>query len=177
MPRIEVPGGHADLYTKAELTPRRQIPVRAVMTRAGDLIAKVMLARTVVSPTGETEETPGLPDTTIHLSQAEAELLEEVNLAVAWAYLKGWDLPIPLPATYNDFLDIPADVASAIQAEVAKLNAGPSVAESFDPSPETLQDGGSFTGGSGTTSSGSGASAGSRKSTRPRKKSSAAGHG
>ena len=171
MPRIEVPGGHADLYEKHELTPRRQIPVRALMTRASDLYAKVLLARVVVSPTGETEETPGLPGEPLHLTQEEAELLEEIGYATAWAYLKGWTLPHPLPRTWQDFLDIPHEVATAIKEEVAKVNAGPSTAESFEPSKDTLQDGESFTGGSGTTSSGSGASATTTKSTRARKKS------
>ncbi len=164
---VTIPGGTAELYDRTELTPRRRIPAKALLYRADDLLAKLCVARTVESPTGEVEENPGLTGPALRLTQHEAETLQHLQYATTWGWLKSWTLDFPLPATWEDLLDIPGDITDALNDAVDKLK-NPDVAADFEISKETLEDQDSFTGRPGGSKTRSGASGKRRNSRRNR---------
>lgn len=162
---IEIPGGTAELFDRDELTPRRRIPAKALLYRADDLLAKIATARTVTNPSGDVEENPSLNGPDVRLTQYEAETLEQLQYATTWGWLKSWTLAIPLPATWEDLLDVPSHITDVLNAEVQKQG-NPEVADDFEISKETLEDKGSFTGAPGNSKTQSGANAKRRTSTR-----------
>lgn len=164
---VEIPGGTAELYDRNELTPRRRIPAKALLYRADDLLAKLSVARTVESPSGEVEENPGLNGPDVRLTQHEAETLQHLQYATTWGWLKSWTLDIPLPATWEDLLDIPGDITDALNDAVEKLK-NPISSADFEVGDETLADQESFTGNSGGRKTRSGANGKRRNSTRKR---------
>lgn len=162
---VDIPGGTAELYEPKELTPRRQIPSKALLYRSDKLMAKISRARTVTSPDGETDERPELDGDDIRLTEHEAITLEEIQYATTWGFLKAWTLPLPLPATWHDLLDVPLEVTAVLNEAVAKLG-NPDVAASIEMTPETLSDAGSFTGNSGNTGTSAKANARRRNSAK-----------
>jgi hypothetical protein len=162
---VTIPGGTAELFDRDELTPRRRIPAKALLYRADDLLAKIASARTVTLPSGESEESAVLNGPDLRLTQYEAETLEHLQYATTWGWLKSWSLDIPLPATWEDLLDVPSHITEALNLEVQKQG-NHEVADDFEISKETLEDKGSFTGGPGSSTTPSGATAKRRTSTR-----------
>lgn len=136
---VEIPGGTAVLLERHELTPRKQLPVKSLLHRSADLVTKMATARRVVSPAGEVEENPDLPGEEVILTEHEADVLARIGYATSWAYLKSWTIPHPFPSTPDAFLDIPANIADAIEAAVQDLG-GTEAAAEFDVSPEALTD-------------------------------------
>lgn len=167
MTTVTIPGGTAELYDRNELTPRRRIPAKALLYRADDLLAKLSVARTVESPSGEVEENPGLTGPALRLTQHEAETLQHLQYATTWGWLKSWTLDIPLPATWEDLLDVPGDITDALNDAVDKLK-NPVSAADFEVGAETLADPESFTGRSGKSKTPSGANGKRRNSHRRR---------
>lgn len=164
---VSIPGGTAELYDRTELTPRRRIPAKALLYRADDLLTKLSVARTVESPTGEVEENPGLTGPALRLTQHEAETLEHLQYATTWGWLKSWTLDIPLPATWEDLLDVSSDITDALNEAVQQLK-NPDVAADMEISAKTLEDQESFTGRSGNSKTPSGAKGKRRNSPRKR---------
>lgn len=162
---VEIPGGTAELFDRDELTPRRRIPAKALLYRADDLLAKIASARTVTKPDGESDTRAALNGPDVRLTQYEAETLEQLQYATTWGWLKSWTLDIPLPATWEDLLDVPSHITDALNLEVQKQG-NPEVADDFEISKETLEDKGSFTGAPGSSKTQSGATAKRRSSTR-----------
>lgn len=162
---IQIPGGTAELFDRAELTPRRRIPAKALLYRADDLLSKIATSRTVTSPSGEVDERPALKGPDIRLTQYEAETLEHLQYATTWGWLKSWSLDLPLPATWEDLLDVPTDITEVLNAEVQKQG-NPEIVDDFEPGEETLPDKTSFTGGPGSSKTQSVATAKRRTSTR-----------
>lgn len=164
---VEIPGGTAELFDRAELTPRRTIPYQALLYRADDLMVKLARARRVVSTSGEVDENPDLDGPEHRLTPHEAEMLEYLQLASDWGWLKSWTLDIPLPATWEGLLDVPNQVTDAIHAGILDAgNPAPEVSSDFEMSEETLENKESFTGGPGSSKTQSGAPAKRRTSTR-----------
>jgi hypothetical protein len=162
---VTIPGGTAELFDRNELTPRRRIPAKALMYRADDLFTKIATASRVESPTGEVDENPILDGPAVRLTQYEAETLEHLQYATTWGWLKSWTLNIPLPATWEDLLDVPTEITDALNTAVQKIG-DPDVAGDFEISKETLEDKGSFTGEHGSSKTQSVGTAKRRKSTR-----------
>jgi hypothetical protein len=162
---VQIPGGTAELFEPKELTPRRRIPARALMRRSDQLLGKIAAAGRVESPDGRVEENPILTGPDVRLTQYEAETLDHMQCAVTWGYLKSWSLDIPLPATWEDLLDIPSDIVDTLSNEVAKLG-NPDITDDFEMSTETLENKESFTGASEKSKTQSGATAKRRNSTR-----------
>lgn len=167
MTTVQIPGGTAELYDITELTPRRRIPAKALLYRADDLLAKLSVARTVESPDGDVEENPGLTGPDVRLTQYEAETLQHLQYATTWGWLKSWTLDRPLPATWEDLLDVPSDIVEALNDAVDRLKKT-DVAADFEMSPGTLADEGSFTGRPGNSTTPSGAN-GKRRKSRPKR--------
>lgn len=162
---VTIPGGTAELYDPQELTPRRRIPGKALLFRADDLLAKLAVARKVTSPNGDVDENPALLGPEYRLTQHEAEILQHLQYAATWAYLKSWTLDAPFPATWEDLLDVSDDVTDVLNEAVRNLGA-PDTAADFEMSKETLDNKESFTGASGSSPTRSGAKGKRRKSTR-----------
>jgi hypothetical protein len=162
---VEIPGGTAELFEPKELTPRRRIPAKAIMYRSDEMLAKISSARRVISPAGEVEENPALQGPDVRLTQYEAETLEHLQYATTWGYLKSWTLDIPLPATWEDLLDIPSSIVDPLTDAVQKLG-NSEVAAEFEMSIENLEDKESFTGASEKSKTQSGANAKRRNSIR-----------
>lgn len=144
---VTIPGGTAELFDRKELTPRRRIPAKALLYRSDNLLTKIASARSVESPTGEVEENPVLDGPAVRLTQYEAETLEHLQIATTWGWLKSWTLDIPLPAMWEDLLDVPSEITDALNIEVQKLG-NPEVVADMELSAETLVDKESFTGNS-----------------------------
>jgi len=161
---VKIPGGTAELFEPKELTPRRRIPAKAVLYRADDLLSKIANARRVESPGGDIEENPALNGPDVRLTQYEAETLEHLQYATTWGYLKSWTLNIPLPATFEDLLDVPSEVTEALNAAVQKMG-NPDIADDFEMTTETLENKESFTGEHGSSKTQSVGTAKRRKST------------
>lgn len=162
---IQIPGGTAELFDRDELTPRRQIPAKALMYRADDLFLKIATARTVTNPAGEVEENPALNGPDVRLTQYEAETLEHLQYATTWGWLKSWTIDRPFPTTWEDLLDVPSNITKVLNDEVQKQG-NPDIGGDFEISKETLEDKGSFTGGPGNSKTRSGATAKRRTSTQ-----------
>lgn len=167
MTTVQIPGGTAELYDITELTPRRRIPAKALLYRADDLLAKLSVARTVESPDGDVEENPGLTGPDVRLTQYEAETLQHLQYATTWGWLKSWTLDRPLPATWEDLLDVPSDIVEALNDAVDQIKKT-DVAADMEISKETLSDEDSFIGNSGGRKTRSGANGKRRNSTRKR---------
>lgn len=168
---VPIPGGEAVLCLKRELTPRRQIHVRALYTQYNSLAIKVANARKVTHPDGSVIEDPELQGEEISLTYEQAELFNRINYAGIPAYLISWTLPGRAPTNLDEALDIPAEVADALIEAIEKIAAGLEVWEEFEPSEATLEDKESPTGRSGSSRTGSGASANGPKSRRTSKNS------
>jgi hypothetical protein len=162
---VTIPGGTAELFDPNELTPRRRIPGKALLFRADNLLAKLAVARRVTSPDGDVDENPALPGPEYRLSQHEAEILQHLQYAATWAYLKSWTLDAPFPATWEDLLDISDDVTDVLNEAVRNIG-NPDVTASMEMSDETLVDKGSFTGNSAAPKTSSGAKGKRRSSPR-----------
>lgn len=162
---VQIPGGTAELFDRDELTPRRRIPAKALLYRADDLLTKIGNARTVTSPAGEKDERPALTGADVRLTQYEAETLEHLQYATTWGWLKSWTLDIPLPATWEDLLDVPSDITDALNAEVQRQG-NPEVADDMEMTDATLKDKGSFTGSSADSGTSSKATVKRRSSAR-----------
>jgi hypothetical protein len=162
---VQIPGGTAELFEPKELTPRRQIPSKALLYRSDKLLGKLATARRVTSPDGETDERPELDGEDVRLTEHEAITLEEIQYATTWGFLKAWTLNIPLPATWDALLDVPLEVTTALNEAVSKLG-NPDVVADFEMTPETLRDTSSFTGASEERKTQSEANAKRRTSTR-----------
>ncbi|WP_427130305.1 hypothetical protein [Pseudarthrobacter sp. S9] len=163
---VEIPGGTAELFDRKELTPRRRIPAKAILYRADDLLTKIAMARRVETPSG-VEENPALDGPAVRLTQYEAETLEHLQYATTWGWLKSWTLDIPLPATWEDLLDIPSDITDSLNIAVQKLGS-PDAASDFEINSETLADKESFTGRPGDSKTSS-AATGKRRSSTPKR--------
>jgi hypothetical protein len=148
---IIIPGGTAELYDPKELTPRRRIPAKSLLNRSDDLLLKLVMARRVTTPDGGTEtEDENLPGPDLRLTPHEAEIIEHIKYATAWGYLKSWTLDRPLPASWEDMLDLPDGIADVI---VDTVNSMPV----YDPAADAemtlanLENKRSFTGSSDAT--------------------------
>lgn len=165
---ITIPGGTAELYGPRELTPRRRKPSELLATMLGRTLTQIGTAQRLlcdglvvedrtrilekdgeIVPVGEDEDIDQViaesgatrkylgPD--LDLTRSQLALINELNDVGAWALLKSWTLPDPLPATPDAFLDIPGPVYDAVRAEAAKI-----IAESKDIatvfSPDALGD-------------------------------------
>ena len=162
---VQIPGGTAELYDPKELTPRRRIPAKALLYRADSLLFKLMGAGTVVSPDGEVETNAALTGPEVRLTQHEAETLQNIKYASTWAFLKSWTIDRPLPATWEDLLDLPAEIVDPIHDAVENIRQ-PDPAAGVEMTKETLADEGSFTGSSAaskTSSTGNGKRRSSRR--------------
>lgn len=165
MTTVDIPGGTAELYDPKDLTPRRRIPAKALLYRADALLFKLYGARTIISPTGDVEENPALTGPEVRLTQHEAETLQNIKYASTWGFLKSWTLDRPLPATWEDLLDLPAEIIDPIHDAVENIGKPDAIA-SIEMSEETLVDEGSFTGSSAaskTSSKGNGKRRSSRR--------------
>lgn len=149
---IAVPGGSATFYDVNELTPRRRRPLEVLFVQMGDLQERIQAAATVTV----TDPADGSAATTAPLEPAvagktslavpivldarEAGLMVEVGQVAAWAFLKSWTLPEPVPATPDDMLDISSTALyDAVVGHGAKLYSG-NVGDGFDLGPETVTD-------------------------------------
>jgi hypothetical protein len=145
---VELPGGSAVILDKIELTPRKQLPLKRLFLRSGDLMVKLAAARTVTSPDGEVEENDTLTGEDLVLNAHEAEILSLIQYATTWAYLKSWTLDLPFPKSPDDMLDLPSHVNDALDSALTAIHGTKTAAEQFEPSEETLEDESSFTGNS-----------------------------
>ncbi|MGN6724114.1 MAG: hypothetical protein ACTHJM_16020 [Marmoricola sp.] len=166
---VPIPGGEATLVLKRELTPRREIHVKALIRQYTALAVQVANARKVTHPDGRVEENPDLSGPDVTLTYEQAALFERINYAGIPAYLVSWTLDHPLPATLEAALDIPSDVADALIDAIQKIGAGLEVWEEFELGDETIKDKQSPTGRSGSSRTTSGASATGPKSRRTSK--------
>jgi hypothetical protein len=157
-------GQSATILLKRELTPRRQLPYKALLTQYQELTVKIAQARTVTLPDGraETDESLAGPDVTLTFEQAE--FLNMLDYALIPAYVVEWSLPLPLPTTVDKALDLPIGVADALLTAIRRVANGLEVWQEYEPSPATLEDLDSPSGRSGSTKTGSGASGRGRKS-------------
>jgi hypothetical protein len=156
---IEIPGGAAELFTQEELTPRRQKPVKSLFFRSGALLDKLANNSKVIHPDGSVEEDPNLPAGVVQLSQADADLLVDIQYATTWAYLKSWTLDLPLPKSPDELLDIPSHIVDVLNREAKAIDGGVPIAAAFEPSEVTLEDEDSPTGASGDSATPSPAAA------------------
>lgn len=106
--QIEIPGGTADLYTEDEITPRRLKPVVRLSLQNGSVIQKMQDAG------GEAGVLPA------DMTDAEADRFTDIQTITAWAYLAGWSLDRPLPATADDMFDVPQSIVTAIAQAATK---------------------------------------------------------
>lgn len=143
---ITIPGGSAELFEKHELTPRRQKPVKSLIYRADELMNKMANVRTVVSPSGEVDENPDLPEGVLVLSAEEADMLLDIEYASAWATLKSWTIDLPLPRSVDEFMDVPSPIADAIAAGAKRIKGA--VTDDFEPTEASLENPDSPTGAS-----------------------------
>jgi hypothetical protein len=164
---VTIPGGTAELFDRAELTPRRTIPYQILLNRADELMSKLAAARKVTAPDGQVEENPNLDGPEHRLTYHESEMLEYLQLASNWGWLKSWTIDLPLPATWEGLLDVPKPITDALHVAILMhaSNRTPEVASDFEMSKETLEDKESFTGASEEPKTQSGAAAKRRKST------------
>jgi hypothetical protein len=152
---IEIPGGTAELFDDAELTPRRQRPVQELALQVGALMERLAHAKKVTTPDGETDERPslsGLED--IEISDRQAAQLTRLQDLVTFMYLKSWSLPDPLPADADALLDLPSALYDVISKAAAQSYNGTApdtqpVGAQFEASDETLENDASPTGASG----------------------------
>lgn len=131
MPKtVDIPGGQAVLATQAEVSPRRRRPVAVVSSMIGRKLPELQAATRIFCDdmliedhTGEVKDdgTPRYVGGDCHVTRAQLELLQELNDVSAWAMLVSWTLPIPLPGTPDEFMDIPPDVYDALREEAAVL--------------------------------------------------------
>lgn len=140
---IDIPGGTAELWEPRELTPRRRKPSELLATMLGRTVGQLQVAGRLVCEGLIAEDrtellnedgSPKFPGPDLELTRSQLALINELNDVGAWALLKSWTLDLPLPATADDFLDIPADVYDAIRTAVAKvMTESPDVATVFSP--------------------------------------------
>jgi len=161
---VTIPGGTAELFDRDEITPRRQIPLKALYTRSGRMLEKLTNARRVINAAGDVDERPELEGPDVLLTEHESEIVQRIQYATTWAWLKSWTLPLPLPANPDAFLDIPAHIVDALDLAVQKHYSD--VQSGFEMSKENLEDKDSFTGASEKPKTRSGANAKRRTSTR-----------
>jgi hypothetical protein len=166
---VPIPGGEAVLCLRRELTPRRELHVKSLLRQYTALAVQVANARKVTHPDGSVVENPELSGPDITLTDEQAWLFERIGYAGIPTYLVSWTLDTPLPKTVEDALDIPSDVADALKGAIEKIAAGLEVWEEYEISDSTLKDKASPTGRSGSTRTGSGASANGPKSRRTSK--------
>lgn len=122
---IEIPGGTAELYDDAELTPRRQRPVQELALQVGGLMERIANANRVHTSDGEGEDTNmSLPGPDVEISDRQAAQLSRLQDLVTFMYLKSWTLDQPLPATADDLLDLPSPVYKALSVAAAKVYNG-----------------------------------------------------
>jgi hypothetical protein len=156
---VPVPGGTATLILKRELTPRRQLPYKALLTQYQDLSVRIARARSVTLPDGRTETDPTQPGEPIVLSYEQAEFVNRLDYALIPTYLVSWTLDAPAPTSVEAALDLPVDVADALLAAIRLIAGGMEAWREYEPSEETLDNPDSPSGRSGDTATGSGASA------------------
>lgn len=152
---IEIPGGTAELFDEAELTPRRQRPVQELALQVGSLMDRLANAKKVSTSTGETDERPslaGLED--VEISDRQASQLSRLQDLVTFMYLKSWSLPEPLPADADALLDLPLALYNALSKAAAQSYNGTvpdadPVSAGFEASDATLENEASPTGASG----------------------------
>lgn len=170
---IQIPGGTAELFEPRELTPRRNMPARSIVRRADDLMFKIIMARRITDPNGETvDENEHLDGPELRLTPHEAEMLEHLKYASAWAFLKSWTLDLPFPETWEAMLDLPQNVADAIVSATDNIGSA-DVAAQMELTKETIENKESFTGSSAALPTSSKAK-GKRRSS-PRKRSNSSG--
>lgn len=160
--------GHAVLFDRDEITRRRTLPYDVLYNQSDKLIAKLAAARRVVSPAGDVEENPDLDGPEHRLTAHESETLEYMQLAANWSWLKSWTIDAPFPEQWEDLLDLPSKVTTALHSAVlAHANSRPAeVASDFEMTKETLENKESFTGASEKSKTQSGANVKRRNSTR-----------
>jgi len=149
---IEIPGGTAELFDDAELTPRRQRPVQELALQVGSLMDRIAQANKVTTSDGDGDVQPTLGGVDVEISDRQAEQLARLGDLVSFMYLKSWTLDAPLPATADDLLDLPLPVYNAISKAAAKSyngTDGGAVSGGFEASDATLEDETSPTGASG----------------------------
>lgn len=144
---IPVPGGTAVMLTNKELTPRRRRPIEKADLKNSPLFAKIRDARRVINAAGEVEENPGLFGPDLVLTDHDADLLTGYQDVKIVARLKSWTLDLPVPASTDELLDVPADVYDALAAGVVLAEAT-DAGNQFTPSEETLENPDSPTGAS-----------------------------
>ncbi len=134
---IKIPGGTATFCRKSELSPRKERELDVLFSQISPRKMKAIQHAHAVYMEGErtgtdvSEELTG--DDTV-LTDAEARLMYRAAEVGSWAYLKSWSLkethiqgessisePRPLPATPDDFLDLPKGIYTAITDHVAKI--------------------------------------------------------
>lgn len=118
---IEIPGGTAELFDEAELTPRRQRPVQELSLQVGSLMERIANARKVSTSDGLADERPnlsGLED--LEISDRQAMQLSRLQDLVTFMYLKSWTLPDPLPADADALLDLPSPLYNALSKAAAQ---------------------------------------------------------
>lgn len=148
---IEIPGGTAELFDDAELTPRRQRPVQELALQVGGLMDRIAQAGKVTTSDGEADTQPGLPGPEVEISDRQAEQLSRLGDLVTFMYLKSWTLETPFPATADDLLDLPSPVYNAISKAAAQAYNGTSetsAGSAFEANDRTLEDDASPTGAS-----------------------------
>lgn len=131
MPKtVDIPGGQAVLATQAEVSPRKRRPVAVVSSMIGRKLPELQAATRIFCDdtliedhTGELKDDgqPRYAGGDCYITRAQLELLQELNDVSAWAMLVSWTLPIPLPCTPDEFLDIPPDVYDALRIEASVL--------------------------------------------------------
>ena len=165
---VTIPGDTAELFDRNELTPRRTIPYQIMLNRADELMSKLAAARKVTAPDGRVEENPDLDGPEHRLTYHESEMLEYLQLASNWGWLKSWTIDLPLPATWEALLDVPKPITDALHAAILlhASNRTPEVVSDFEISTETLENKESFTGSSDASKTSSKAAAKRRSSTR-----------
>jgi hypothetical protein len=132
---IEVPGGEVVLLdAPGEMTPRRRREIEIVASRIGRKIeviqnaSRILCDGDVVVDQSEEKDAEGELKFTggdVEVSEREFRLMNRLNDAVAWAMLKSWTLPQPLPASPEEFLDdCPIAVYDVLREKAAEISAG-----------------------------------------------------
>lgn len=123
--RIDIPGGWAELFTEDEVTGRRLKPLTRLSLLSGSVIKKIQDEEAAAKAEGRDAASvpPGL-------TEEEADRFTDLQYATAWAYLAAWDRG-DVPDKWEDMLDVPQKVATALATEVNKIKSA--TAEEFTP--------------------------------------------
>lgn len=131
-----------------ELSPRRSREMDVYEVTLMPKLRQLMVAQKIIGPDGETlAEDNGLGGLPVGLSLDESRMLFDMNDTAAWAYLKSWSLPDPLPESPAALLDLHPTLYQALIGHAAKITKQRLVTPGFELSDESVENDDSPSGG------------------------------